>query len=492
MTARAGLMWLLLVSVAPAADGRLAARKACAMCHVFPEPELLDRESWRVGVLPRMGGLLGVTDVIDEGAPEGTYPEVPLVTVEEWEAIEAYYLAAAPEALPVAGRVEAGGLGGWFEVERVGRGGGAATTAVAVDEEGQVIVVGDAGGKRLVIYSEDLEVVDTIGLGGVPVEVRVEGRRRYLVTVIGAEVGPNHRAEGKVVRVEGGGVPRLLADGLARPVSAVTGDWNGDGGEDLVVCCFGFARGGLKLLSSGKADGAGGRVRGAGAGRFVMRLVDQPGAMAFAKDSGLLLMAQGDERVVRVGQIGRLTGVEETTVLRFPPSYGSSSMTEADLDRDGDLDLVITAGDNGDETPVFKPYHGVYVYENDGDGGYGEVAFFPMHGAYGSVAGDFDGDGDLDLGAVAYFADYAAGDAGFVVLENEGKWRFRARTVVGAGRLGRFAVVAAGDVDGDDDVDVVLGNFPGGPTGPGEIGRGLMEGWMAGGSITVLRNLSED
>ena len=50
--------------------------------------------------------LLGVTDVIDEGAPEGTYPEVPLVTVEEWEAIEAYYLAAAPEALPVAGRVE--------------------------------------------------------------------------------------------------------------------------------------------------------------------------------------------------------------------------------------------------------------------------------------------------------------------------------------------------------------------------------------------------
>ena len=36
------------------------------------------------------------------------------------------------------------------------------------------------------------------------------------------------------------------------------------------------------------------------------------------------------------------------------------------------------------------------------------------------------------------------------------------------------------------------GIFPVGPTGPGEIGRGLMEGWMAGGSITVLRNLSED
>ena len=36
------------------------AKNHCAGCHVFPEPELLDKKTWQLGVMPQMGHRMGI------------------------------------------------------------------------------------------------------------------------------------------------------------------------------------------------------------------------------------------------------------------------------------------------------------------------------------------------------------------------------------------------------------------------------------------------
>ena len=160
-------------------------------------------------------------------------------------------------------------------------------------------------------------------------------------------------------------------------------------------------------------------------------------------------------------------------------------MRVLDFDGDGAADLLVTAGDNAD----FKRGHGVRLYLGDGRGGFRLALFHRLDGAYGAVAEDFDGDGDRDLAAVAWFADFSQGPdraAGFVYLENRGQDRFRAARVPGLERLGRFAVIDAGDVTGDGTPDIVLGNLAYGAPGPGSPARVLARAWAAGPRFVVL------
>jgi hypothetical protein len=53
--------------------GEALARQVCASCHLFPEPQLLDKETWRDGALPHMEPFLGIKpkDVSRLGGAEG-------------------------------------------------------------------------------------------------------------------------------------------------------------------------------------------------------------------------------------------------------------------------------------------------------------------------------------------------------------------------------------------------------------------------------------
>ena len=122
-----------------------------------------------------------------------------------------------------------------------------------------------------------------------------------------------------------------------------------------------------------------------------------------------------------------------------------------DMDRDGDPDLVLALGmgaNGGGED-----HSGVVWYENDGTPGDGP---WPRHtileslpSAFEAVAGDLDGDGDPDVAVTAW------GSAGQVLwLENPGDPRLPWSAHSLKTSWPRANMVILADLDGDGDLDV--------------------------------------
>ena len=73
-------------------NGEQLANAYCATCHVKPEPEILDKTTWREKVLPdmrkRMGLVLpedfGQTLPEDLGVPPGVYSNIQLIRAKDW------------------------------------------------------------------------------------------------------------------------------------------------------------------------------------------------------------------------------------------------------------------------------------------------------------------------------------------------------------------------------------------------------------------------
>jgi len=125
--------------------------------------------------------------------------------------------------------------------------------------------------------------------------------------------------------------------------------------------------------------------------------------------------------------------------------YGSLafpwSIVTADFNRDGNLDLAVTNGNNGT----------VGVFLGNGDGTFQpQVEYSAGAGPQWIAVGDFDGDGKLDLAVTNYSSNVVS------VLLGNGDGTFQSPVGYATGG-GPFAV-AVGDFDGDGKLDLVVTN----------------------------------
>ncbi len=469
---------------------------ACQSCHLLPTPELLDRETWLKEALPYMGPWLGLSRLNLDRQPDGAilkaarlFPDEPVFSREEWVEVVRFFSNNAPETLPAAaGRsLSGGGVLEGFRPEPIRlETGPAFVTLVSIDPAQRRIWVGDGQDKTLRAIDDAGRTHVRIPVPSGPVSLSKAGDG-LIVTLIG-RVFPSDETAGQVWRVSPPAwEPVRLLQGLRRPVHTAVTDVDGDGVTDLLVSAYGNRLGNLSrfVVSPDHAPREQVLEEYPGTLRTLPIDWDRDGRMDL-----LVLRAQAREGLSVLIQDPDGTFSPRLLVAQ-PPTFGYVAMELADLDGDGADEVLLVNGDSGDYRSPHKSFHGVRIYQRTADDRLEERCFVPLHGAYGVRARDFDGDGDMDLALISFFPDFAADPPGsFLMLTNEGGWRFRAASLKPADAfLGRWLVLDAGDVDGDGDEDLVMGSFFRGPaTTP--IPGNLIRNWETNGvNLLLLRNL---
>jgi len=135
------------------------------------------------------------------------------------------------------------------------------------------------------------------------------------------------------------------------------------------------------------------------------------------------------------------------------PAGETRSMALGDLDRDGDLDLAVGgSGNPGGQNVVYLNEGGV---QGGTPGTFGAISHTVGSGddmTLSLALGDLDEDGDLDLVAGNFF-----GQSAIYLNDGDGTFDTISHTV-GPGD-GRARSLALGDVDGDGDLDLAVGNW---------------------------------
>jgi hypothetical protein len=131
-------------------------------------------------------------------------------------------------------------------------------------------------------------------------------------------------------------------------------------------------------------------------------------------------------------------------------SLEAQALVLGDVDGDGDLDLLVGGG---------YGVGAVRLHANDGAGIFTAAPFpsLPVDVVTGLVLGDLDGDGDLDLVVDCYQMGLPGQPN--LLLSNDGAGRFHDATQARLpASFDNTRALALGDVDGDGDLDLITGN----------------------------------
>ena len=176
----------------------------------------------------------------------------------------------------------------------------------------------------------------------------------------------------------------------------------------------------------------------------------------------IVLISQEHEVVEAFINQGQGQFEREVLYAAANPAFGSSSLFLVDLDGDKDQDLLLSNGDSFD-TYMVKPYHGVRWLENVGTYQFQPHLLLAMPGSHHATPADLDLDGDLDLVVGAFLPDrLMAGQsrddfAGLVYLRQEQPGQFLPFTVE-SGHC-HHATLLLSDIDADGDADLITGSF---------------------------------
>ena len=236
--------------------------------------------------------------------------------------------------------------------------------------------------------------------------------------------------------------PQVMA-AVPDPMNVAVGDFNGDGKLDLATASNSSPVVGVLL---GRGDGTFNEMSSIGAG--------QAGSFVLAADldgDGHLDLATSNED----GTATVLWGKGDGT-FSAPASYdvkgglaqgGATWVAAADLNADGALDLVLAVNL---VTGVDLSAPGqVAVLLNRGSRSFAKPVFYPDRAAVAVAAGDFDGDGKVDIAT-------ADSDRTVRVFRGDGKGRLAPATSNAID--GQGVSIAVGDFNGDNVIDLATGN----------------------------------
>jgi len=449
------------------------ARTACAPCHAFPPPDILPKSAWRDEFV-RMHFIR--ENRMPPVGPPGTLARVELPA--DFAAALPYFLSRAPERLPAPERwPDAAASPVGFVRHSLTMPQMPATPAVSnlrlvdVDGDKRLDVLG-ADMRQGVIFTGRPDKPGPLSvIASIPhpahvtlTDVDKDGVNDLLVGDLGTFFPEDHK-QGAVIWLRGlasGKFGAFWLDGWPRVASVDAADFNADGKLDIAVAAFGWRKtGSVAVLENRSTSGS--------QPSFTTHTIDtRTGSIdtvpADLNGDGridfITLLAQEHETVVAYLNKGGFAFEQKVIYAAPHPNWGSSGIEVADLDGDGDLDVILTHGDTFDDGLV-KPYHGIQWLENTGGYPYADHTLAQMPGVLPSRAADLDGDGDLDIAACALLAGGSDADESIlpalIWLEQTRRGTFVRHTI----EMGtpRHATLDVADVDGDGAADIVVGNF---------------------------------
>jgi hypothetical protein len=271
---------------------------------------------------------------------------------------------------------------------------------------------------------------------------------------------PNNNRIGAVIVLENDGQQRFtlhpIAERIARVADARASDLDGDGDLDVAVAGFGYDDGETSWLEN------------RGGWTFEQHVLQRL--------SGVINAIPADITGDKVPDIVSLVSQEWEEIWAFVndgrggftprmiwgstnTDFGSSWISMADMDRDGDPDILYANGDAFEYAPPnSRPWQGLQWLENQGNLTFAFHRIADLQGATSPQAADLDGDGDLDVLLVTANNDWDNPDAPSLLwLENDGRLQFTMHAL--ASSPTHLLTLAVGDLDGDGTVDAVTGGM---------------------------------
>ncbi len=432
----------------------------CGTCHLVPDPSNLPRQSWRE-VMSRMSQIMETR-------------HAPRLTDEGFQDVLHFYFTFSPETQPSLGRNPAPresplqfervalgnpASGDWRDPPFIGH-----VQFTDLDKDGRPDVLVCDTGKSAVTWIHNQNgrwKEDVLAAAHNPAHTQVlAGKRAGSMDIVVGCLGtlrPTDDLVGSVVLLSNDGAmqftPVTLLDHVSRVADVEPGDFNGDGKTDFLVAAYGAINEGEVGWLENKSDKAYQYhliLKKSGAINVLPADLNGDGHPDF-----VALFAQEHEEISAFINNGRGLFTEHLLFKAATPAFGSSGIQLVDLDKDGDVDILYTNGDNLDlPTIIPRPYHGVQWLENTGNLNFVWHDLYRCYGAYCAVAGDLDHDGDLDIVVTTLFNDWSDPKrASLVWLENDGRQRFTPHSV--ATQPTHLISAALGDLDGDGRLDIV-------------------------------------
>jgi hypothetical protein len=371
----------------------------CSSCHLFPTPDVLPRSAWRA----QIGHMQSLADSLSPGR---------VVSAFDVESFVAWYESRAPERLLMEPPITRPGPGPVrFESRSILLGHSSGSGVATVTRVGSLLAVPNMalGSVHLFSWVTGPHLIANAGHPARVSAADLDGNG--LDDLVIADLGdamPTDDPTGRVLVALQRQVDefelRVLADGIGRVADVRPFDLDRDGDLDLIVAAFGYLHEGGVFVLRNESVGDSLSFR-------PERVVDRTGAVSVIPVDGLQPGA-GPGFVVAFAQEHESVsmflprdsaGYEERVLYRAPhPAWGTSNLTAADLDGDGDIDFLLSNGDTLDDGVAIKPYHGITWLENRGAEGFRARPIGRLYGALAAEAGDLDGDGDLDIVASGF------------------------------------------------------------------------------------------